>query len=348
LPIRPVQEGKVDSAGGRGGEVSDVHKLGQRVIVATIGAGAAVALVAAPAAASGWPRALAPGDRGRDVKRLQVGVAGWFPRSGAQEHFVLDGIYGAQTADAVRALQNHYGLTADGIAGRSTLRVLVRLTDRDGSTAHFDFSEFAQNRNPACSAAANAYAGTFAGGMVAPKRARRNVTRLMWRLEALRKRGRGHPIGVNSGFRSVSYNRCIGGAGASQHMYGTAADNRMADVRNRRERRLARRSELHGIGCYSALSHNHFDIRIDNPDLPSSRSWWWPARDDKGRDLDAGGGPCWGQRSKKRSLPPATTTAAVLRAVSDARPGSGALVPSVAEIDAFARAGEPADVGAAD
>jgi zinc D-Ala-D-Ala carboxypeptidase len=324
-----------------------VSKLGGRLVVGTIGAALIVATTAWPAPAA--PRAmLAPGDSGTKVKRLQVRVAGWYPSSRAQVHFVLDGIYGTQTVDAVRAFQKHYGLPADGVAGGDTRAVLARLTDRDGSTAHFDFSEFAQNANPSCSAAANAYAGTFGGGMVSPRRARRNVRRLMWRLEAVRAKAGGHAVGVNSGFRSTAYNRCIGGAGASQHMYGTAADNRMAEVRNRRERRVARRSELHGIGCYSTLSHNHFDIRIDNPDLPSSRFWWWPRKDRKGRDLDAEGKPCWGQRARGRQRIAPTTTQSVLAEVGDARSGSGALVPSPAEIREFARAGEPAHLGRSD
>ena len=120
----------------------------------------------------------------------------------------------------------------------------------------------------------------------------------MWRLEAVRAKAGGKAIGVNSAFRSVSYNDCIGGARASQHMYGTAVDNRMAEVSNRYERDLARASQFHGIGCYSSLSHNHFDIRLENPKLPDSQYWWWPDQDRDGRDLADDGALCWGESSR--------------------------------------------------
>lgn len=48
-------------------------------------------------------------------------------------------------------------------------------------------------------------------------------TELMSMLEKLRAYG-GFTIHINSGYRSPSYNRKIGGASKSQHIYGTAAD----------------------------------------------------------------------------------------------------------------------------
>ena len=319
---------------------------GKRIRLAVLVTGIVISqsISTLPPLARPAPPVLEPGASGRAVKRLQVRVAGWFPGSKRKVHFALDGVYGSQTVRAVKAMQRHYGLVADGIAGRATMRLLRRLRDKDGSTAHFDWSEFHQNRNRACSSRANAYAGTFGGGMVSARRARRNVRRLMWRLEAVRAKGGGRAVGINSGFRSVPYNDCIGGARASQHLYGTAADNRMADVTNRRERRLAKRSEMHGIGCYSSLSHNHFDIRIDNRALPSSRFWWWPERDRKGRDLDSNGRPCWGERKRRRS----GRTRAPAADARAAGPGAASLVPSPAEVRAFAAAGEPRDLGAAD
>jgi hypothetical protein len=259
-----------------------------------------VALVlglAGPASAYEFARTLSSGDSGPDVKALQVRVAGWYPAN-SQDGMSVDGDFGAGTAAAVKAFQEFYGLAPDGIAGPSTFAVLAGLEDEDGSTQHFDWSEFWQKSNSRCSAKANAYSGTFGGGMVAPLRAKKNVKRLMWRLEALRAKAGGKAIGINSAFRSVSYNDCIGGARASQHMYGTAVDNRMAEVTNRYERDLARASQFHGIGCYSSLSHNHFDIRLENPKLPGSQYWWWPEQDRDGRDLADDGAPCWGESSR--------------------------------------------------
>jgi zinc D-Ala-D-Ala carboxypeptidase len=313
---------------------------GKRIRSATLAVSIAVLemIVAAQAGVAAEIPTLRPGDTGRAVKRLQVRVAGWFPDSRHQVHFALDGVYGPQTVAAVKALQSHYGIRATGVAGRATRRVLRRLRDRNGSTAHFDYAEFTQNFNRACSARANAYARTFGGGLVGARRARRNVRRLMWRLEAVRAKGGGMPIGINSGFRSVAYNDCIGGARASQHMYGTAADNRMANVSNRRERRVAKFSQVHGIGCYASQTHNHFDIRIDNPHAPATRSWWWPDRDRRGRDLDAGGRPCWGQRrGRGRSA-----------LDSSARVAAAPVVPTPADVRAFASAGEPRDLAGAD
>jgi hypothetical protein len=274
-----------------------------------------ICALAGPASAYSFRRALRPGDTGSDVKILQVRVAGWYPKGG-QTEMGVDGAFGHATATAVRAFQRFYGLKPDGIAGPSTFAVIYGLEDDNGSTIHFDWNEFVQKKNSRCSAKANAYAGTFRGGMASPLRVKKNVKRMMWRLEALRAKAGGKSVAINSGFRSAPYNNCIGGAGASQHMYGTAADNKMADVSNRFERDLARRSQLYGIGCYSSLSHNHFDIRIENKDLPSSQSWWWPEKDDKGHDLAEDGKPCWGETSTKSG-------------------GSAMLLPSVDQLSIF-------------
>jgi peptidoglycan hydrolase-like protein with peptidoglycan-binding domain len=254
--------------------------------------------IAGPASAFTFDRTLKAGDHGPDVKALQVRVAGWFPQTG-QTEMGVDGTYGPGTVAAVKAFQDFYGLNADGIAGPTTFAVIAGLEDADGSTAHFNWAEFWQNTNSNCSAKANAYASSFKGGMVSPVRAKKNVKRVMWRLEAMRAKAGDKTIAINSGFRSSPYNDCIGGAGASQHMYGTAADNRMGEVTNRFERDLARQSQFYGIGCYSSLSHNHFDIRIENKDYPGAQFWWWPDQDEQGHDLADDGKPCFGEADTK-------------------------------------------------
>jgi len=310
--------------------------------------------VAAPAAhAKHFDHRLKPGARGPDVKALQVRIAGWYP-STKQRLFSIDGIYGRQTKKAMRAFEAGYGRPVNGIASRKDLRILNWLQDRNGSTKHFDYREFVQNRSSLCSASANAYAGTFSGGRSSPRRVKRNVRRLMWRLEAVRRKGGRRPIGINSGFRSVAYNNCISGARASQHLYGTAADNRMVGVGNRREREIARRSQIHGIACYSSLSHNHFDLRIENKDLRAGRFWWWPRRDRRGRDLTEGGSPCWGQGGWRSAIAGGGasvsrfTTSSVLHDVRRGVAGAGSLVPSLQEIELFELAGEANDLGGQD
>jgi zinc D-Ala-D-Ala carboxypeptidase len=275
-------------------------------------------------------RNLQLGDTGKDVRALEVRMAGWYP---SRDHTSLriDRRFTYRTEVAVKRFQSFYGLSSDGIAGKETYARLAKLQDPDGSTAHFDWSEFKQNRNASCSAKANAYAGTFLGGMASRSRVKRYVRRLMWRLEALRARAGGHVIGINSGFRSVDYNTCIGGAASSQHMYGTAADQRMAKVTNHHERRIGERTDFSGIGCYSQLTHNHFDIRLDNANLPSSQFWWWPKQNSLGEDLDDQGKPCYGEV--------ATTSAAA---------GSRTDVLTAAQVRAFGAAGEQIAKGSGD
>lgn len=283
-----------------------------------------LAVMAGPASAYTFTRTLKQGDKGPDVKALQVRVAGWYPQNG-QEEMGIDGTFGPGTAAAVKAFQEFYGLSPDGVAGPTTFIVLDGLEDDDGSTLHFDWAEFKQKSNSNCSARANAYARTFKGGMVSPLRAKKNVKRIMWRLEAMRAKAGGKAIAINSGFRSQAYNDCIGGAGASQHMYGTAADNRMVEVTNRFERDLARRSQFYGIGCYSSLSHNHFDIRIENNDYPGAQFWWWPDQDEKGRDLADDGKPCYGEATGEKTTSRSSSSSV-----------TAALVPSARLLSSFA------------
>lgn len=302
-------------------------------------AGLGVSLLPSSAlAGNAWPRKLREGDRGKIVKKLQVRVAGWYPRDDRTK-FSIDGVYGGQTKIAVERMERHYGIPRpNGVASGRTFKILHRLGDGDKSTEHFNWSEFAQHSNSGCSAQANAYAGSFRGGRVSKRRTKRNVRRLMWRFEAVRAKAGAKPVGINSGFRSVPYNSCIGGASASQHLYGTAADNRVSGITNNQARRIARRSQLSGISCYSNTTHNHFDLRIENKALPSARGWYWPRKDSQGRELDDGGRPCWGE----------TTTRSASAVVTSADGVPAPLVPSADDVRAFEEAGEPDDLAGAD
>jgi zinc D-Ala-D-Ala carboxypeptidase len=315
---------------------------------------AVIVAVAAPAVqATEFDRGLKPGAKGSDVRALQVRISGWFPTKG-QETFTIDGSYAGQTRSAMKAFEAAYGRPVNGIASKEDLQILDNLQDDDGSTRHFNYGEFHQNRSSSCSSRANSYAGTFSGGMSNPLRTKRNVKRLMWRLEAVRKKGGSEPIGINSGFRSTAYNDCIGGARASQHLYGTAADNRMAGINNQTERRIAKRSQIHGIGCYSSMTHNHFDLRIENKDLQGGHFWWWPRKDNRGRDLADDGRPCWGEKAHKASTGvsalthPWTTSSAVLHDLQLGVIGAGSLMPTLQEIELFETAGEAKDLGGLD
>lgn len=314
----------------------------RRILGLSLVVGGLLQIVTTPAQAFDWPRKLSMGDRGRQVKQLQMRVAGWYP-SRNHTRFALDGSYGNQTAAAVEKFETHYGLgRPNGTAKGKTFKILEHLVDGDGSTQHFDWSEFRQHTNSGCSAQANAYAGTFSGGRVSPNRTKRNVRRLMWRLEALRAKAGANPVGINSGFRSVAYNSCIGGASASQHQYGTAADNRVSGITNNKARKIARGTQFSGIICYSNTTHNHLDLRLENSALSSSQSWWWPRKDSARRELDDGGRPCWGETGGSAAA------SVSLSAVRSATPGVGSLVPTTAEVRAFEEAGEPADLEGSD
>jgi GH25 family lysozyme M1 (1,4-beta-N-acetylmuramidase) len=66
----------------------------------------------------------------------------------------------------------------------------------------------------------------------------------------------GKPVHINSGYRTASYNKKVGGASASQHVVGTAAD---ISVQGVPPTAIAAYLEayypLHGIGLYSTFVH---------------------------------------------------------------------------------------------
>jgi uncharacterized protein YcbK (DUF882 family) len=80
--------------------------------------------------------------------------------------------------------------------------------------------------------------------------------RLLDVLESIRSGLRGRPLPIVSGYRSAAYNRRIGGAPRSQHIYGRAADipGGLATVED------ARRAGAVGIG-YCGRWVVHVDVR---------------------------------------------------------------------------------------
>ena len=59
------------------------------------------------------------GSSGSQVRTIQTKLKNWGYYTGE-----VDGVYGSQTAEAVRYFQRKNGLTADGVAGPATLRAL--------------------------------------------------------------------------------------------------------------------------------------------------------------------------------------------------------------------------------
>jgi zinc D-Ala-D-Ala carboxypeptidase len=234
--------------------------------------GAAIAtLVAAPAAhADGcytWQRTLSQGRSGADVRELQVRVAGW-AASGTIVH--VDGVYGPETAAAVRRFQSAYGLRVDGIAGPQTFAKIYDLQDNDCTPKHFSYSEL----DNGCGRSG------WSGGPLSSTATRANAVRTMWKLEALRRSLGDKPLYVTSGFRSIACNRQVGGASDSQHLYGTAADlvprgSSLCQVaRTARNRGF---SGIYGPGYPGHSNHVHVDSRRENNNDRSTNSTSWSA-----------------------------------------------------------------------
>jgi zinc D-Ala-D-Ala carboxypeptidase len=214
------------------------------------------------AAAYAWPRTLSMGMRGVDVAELQIRIAGWAADVPSHSYLAIDGVYGPATAAAVRRVESAYGLRVDaGIAGPQVFGVLNSLEKPDRSTAHFSWAEFMSHDGSG-----------FSGGKVPVGEVRENIRRLMWKLEALRHKLDGHPIIINSGFRSIAQNRRVGGASNSMHMYGVAADIRVAGYHTCTVHHVAETTGFSGLETCHA-SWQHVDSRIEYP--YGSQSWWW-------------------------------------------------------------------------
>jgi hypothetical protein len=215
-----------------------------------------------PVLAASFQRTLRSGSSGPDVVELQIRVAGWAADGPAQTFVGVDGSYGPQTAAAVRRFQLAHGLAADGVAGPATLAALDQQTSPDGSTAHFDWSEFQSHDGSG-----------FGGGRVGEGEVRENVRRLMHKLEALRRKGGDRPVTVNSGFRSIAHNRAVGGAGNSMHMFGVAADIAVSGLSTRQVYRIAETCGFSGLEAFTN-SWQHCDSRVEHPNYGSG-AWWW-------------------------------------------------------------------------
>lgn len=91
-----------------------------------------------------------------------------------------------------------------------------------------------------------------------------NIKKLTKNLQVLRDHF-GLPIIINSGYRSPSHNRKVGGAVASQHLYGRAADIRIPGKTPRQifaaieALQRAGKMEIGGLHAYATFVH--YDIR---------------------------------------------------------------------------------------
>lgn len=143
----------------------------------------------------------------------------------------------------------------------------------------------------------------------------------LMRLDRLRE-AMGHPLLVNSGYRSPQHNAAVGGAKASNHMKGIAFDISMANVDPHRFEVEAKKVGFNGIGLYppqkpsGARNFIHIDTRA-NP---------WR-------------GTQWGEfPARPTRFAPEQPPAPVRHALQDAGP----IVATGAAIEASLQAAQPA------
>ncbi|RLP97422.1 peptidoglycan-binding protein, partial [Micromonospora sp. BL1] len=122
--------------------VNTLKRAAVAFALALPGAAVATVVAAPPAHADGcytWKRTLSQGSSGAEVRQLQIRVAGWAAYGGIVR---VDGVYGPETAAAVKRFQAAYGLRADGVAGPQTFAKIYDLQkDSDCTPKHFSYAE---------------------------------------------------------------------------------------------------------------------------------------------------------------------------------------------------------------
>lgn len=166
----------------------------------------------------------------------------------------IDGKFGQVSKDATSRFQDDYGLDPDGVFGplteekarqavAGTAQKVEKVNFWDG-VKHFKRSEFSCN----CG-------GKYCNGF--PVEPDKDLVDL---LERIRDHF-GAPVTVTSGVRCKKHNTNVGGASASQHMKGTAADIKVKGVSVKNVVAYAETllPGTGGIGTYSGFTH--VDVR---------------------------------------------------------------------------------------
>jgi len=112
-------------------------------------------------------------------------------------------------------------------------------------------------------------------GSEMPYEVKKNIRHLIKQLDVLREY-LGKPIRINSGYRSVSHNKAIGGVPNSQHIVGSAADIHVSGLTPERVRDSIEylinegRMENGGLGVYDTFVHYNYGYRNNRWDNRSS------------------------------------------------------------------------------
>lgn len=149
----------------------------------------------------------------------------------------LDGIKGKKTIAAVKEFQRDHQLVVDGIPGKKTQAMLYKVRKYAGvnGTRNFGIHEFRSPDDKSLPI----------GGM---------DSRLLLKLEWLRWKLGNKPVVVNSGYRTVAYNKKVGGIANSNHLKGNAADIKVIGVSAQKVQEVAM-SIFEGVGKYQNFTH---------------------------------------------------------------------------------------------
>ena len=184
----------------------------------------------------------------------------------------IDGQWGSMSTAACRAFQADYGLTADGICGTMTQKMLIGAiagtaakverpseaeqedTDKPNTGTFWDDIRYFTRDEFKCKCG-----GKYCKGYPAEPDER------MVRIADQLRKNLGVPITIVSGLRCKTWNAIQGGHSQSQHMYGEAADIYAKGVsQSRVEEELDKIGGVRYHYPITSSSNVHFDVPKGN------------------------------------------------------------------------------------